>query len=888
MNDERAGIGAVLCILAATSGVAGCGGGKLVASPTTVVAVPGLARLGDYETVRFAYELMPACKLESARAEATAPPDGGWRPLDPNAIGPTRYEVVGRYLVKSSGDVTTAVALRLRSPSGKEFWVRNEPTPEPAALAVRWRCVVDDKWIATQAPKLTAKVVRLSARSLGCNAITPILGGQDDLTFLPYTVAGLRLVAGEPPTRVEAVDGRQGPIAVGVRLEADGGQKRLTVATGDFDRCFEPADEAPPPPDEAQALVDWLAASTPDALSPPRASLEAVEAVTGIRASLCLKDDLLGRTHHECRAPVRRIAARGGKGPFGPSVLELSRERVADAFHLVDGKLVSPVDAVRVLAAVRLPNLPAEGAFARAFRRALEESAKDPAKKLQRGLRGFRLLLEGDLGKGVAPTHSVSIALQYSIPDVQVATEKRTHKYVAGKKKLHNEAFDKAKRDLDLAKNELESAKHEVKMIEQAASHAASASEQGCKQAAGGGLFGALLGAACGGAVSGTGGAAARSHLTSAQQKLASAEAKLKSTPEELEVDDEQTFEYEAKIYHRRGEATASVTITSGASAQGQPLLTTSVGVPFDAADVEIPDDPQHKLQGKKALPPSADDAQATLARALVPVVDEVIVKWGAQRQVGGDIAEMVPGTRPWMVAVARRAASERNVKLLSDLLESRTELLARGSMDYAVKMPADADRRCFVLAAIPLDAGANADVELQYAQRAGASRSRVLARDARPEADAAVEVCNLPAGSYAARVKLVGKAAQSKGVLVALFDSTPGGPTADDSRSASRGIPTRARRGEEMALDGEGVVRFRGTNDQVVVGRVGDRDGDGIDDDKDRCPYDPETRNGYLDEDGCPDEKPAGYAAPKGKAPEDAPSPARATETPDKPKRKR
>lgn len=32
------------------------------------------------------------------------------------------------------------------------------------------------------------------------------------------------------------------------------------------------------------------------------------------------------------------------------------------------------------------------------------------------------------------------------------------------------------------------------------------------------------------------------------------------------------------------------------------------------------------------------------------------------------------------------------------------------------------------------------------------------------------------------------------------------------------------------------------------------DRDGDGIADDKDKCPDEPETYNGYMDDDGCPD----------------------------------
>jgi hypothetical protein len=36
-----------------------------------------------------------------------------------------------------------------------------------------------------------------------------------------------------------------------------------------------------------------------------------------------------------------------------------------------------------------------------------------------------------------------------------------------------------------------------------------------------------------------------------------------------------------------------------------------------------------------------------------------------------------------------------------------------------------------------------------------------------------------------------------------------------------------------------------------------GDRDGDGVPDDLDKCPDEPETFNGYEDEDGCPDKKP-------------------------------
>jgi OOP family OmpA-OmpF porin len=37
----------------------------------------------------------------------------------------------------------------------------------------------------------------------------------------------------------------------------------------------------------------------------------------------------------------------------------------------------------------------------------------------------------------------------------------------------------------------------------------------------------------------------------------------------------------------------------------------------------------------------------------------------------------------------------------------------------------------------------------------------------------------------------------------------------------------------------------------------VRDTDGDGIFDDKDKCPKEPETKNGFEDEDGCPDKMP-------------------------------
>jgi hypothetical protein len=56
------------------------------------------------------------------------------------------------------------------------------------------------------------------------------------------------------------------------------------------------------------------------------------------------------------------------------------------------------------------------------------------------------------------------------------------------------------------------------------------------------------------------------------------------------------------------------------------------------------------------------------------------------------------------------------------------------------------------------------------------------------------------------------------------------------------------------------------------------DNDGDGILDDKDRCPNEPETQNGYQDEDGCPDTVGVAHEATPFVAPPPLPCPMNAS----------
>jgi len=59
----------------------------------------------------------------------------------------------------------------------------------------------------------------------------------------------------------------------------------------------------------------------------------------------------------------------------------------------------------------------------------------------------------------------------------------------------------------------------------------------------------------------------------------------------------------------------------------------------------------------------------------------------------------------------------------------------------------------------------------------------------------------------------------------------------------------------EDYLADAEGTARALL---EKLPGCRADRDLDGIPDSKDRCPGEPETYNGYLDEDGCPDNPPS------------------------------
>ncbi len=826
---------------------------KHVASPDTAAAA-----LRAADEIVFGFELKHVCKLQRGRGDAPAagavPKD--WDPLDPQPLANRPFKVIGKQTIEGSAlalHPTISIALQLSDERDNTvMWVRNEPAESSEVATQDWSCAYDREAVVAAMPKLRAPVVALDIASGQCTAITPIFGDVQSLGYSPYTVTGRTLFATA-----------QGPV-IGIRVEAnlELGAVALTVPSRVLDSCFVAADRPPPPPREVMALVKWLGA--PNTTDVPPISIETTEAVTGLRLDHCMRDGTGLTTHWECRNPTLGVTPSKQPGPFGPPIIYVGRNRYVDAIHFYAKRLISPADVVGVNAAVRLHATPA---VTRAFNAELDKALADPDARGRRAGNGFRLLRSSDVAGGVAATHYVDLDVTAEVPQTNATTEQRTHKYVRGKKTIPNPKYAELSTTVNTKTQEVASAKTALDNAQALAKSAGAAAgklcEQGASQAASslpfglGSIVGSAAGSACNSGAQKVAAAAEQAAFDRTTKELSDAQGALDSTPKTIQTDDEAEFPYEAKVYKRSGDATAQVTVSA---AGGQKELATSVPVHFEASDDEYPGSPEHQLTAKVAKVPNDDDVYRQLAGALIQRADEAVIKWAAQRQIGGDIGDLLPGTRSWMVAVARHAASDRSVKLLTDLLETRPEELAKPFLQYPVKMPAQSKDRCFTFAAIPMTPGVDINMVLT---RTGEDGTMDYARDRRKVADAGFELCDMPAGDYKIRITFGDKgAASSKGVLVSMFDSTPGVATTEDTIAASKGIPTQARKGEELVLNGEGIVQYVGINNKVVTGKTGDRDGDGIPDEDDRCPYDPETKNLYLDEDGCPDVLPPGWDA--------------------------
>jgi hypothetical protein len=274
------------------------------------------------------------------------------------------------------------------------------------------------------------------------------------------------------------------------------------------------------------------------------------------------------------------------------------------------------------------------------------------------------------------------------------------------------------------------------------------------------------------------GGKTPEARVADAERDLAAAEAKLAETPSVASVDEPRRWEGRARVLRRAGQATVQVAVVDARTGAAQAQATAKI--PFEASDAEIPADAAAGFPGHAAHAPTQEEAMAALADAVVAQVERALVRLSAQRSAGADLGDYAPGSRSRAAVLARHAASDRPVRLVLDALDRRPD----ARLAFPVQLPDDAKRRCFTFVATPLDG--RTDVGLSLAQQGSP-----VARDVRPAEDASFEVCALAGGAYELVASAVAPTGSpSAGVLVSVFESTPGAVGADDLTKSVKGTP--------------------------------------------------------------------------------------------------
>ena len=188
--------------------------------------------------------------------------------------------------------------------------------------------------------------------------------------------------------------------------------------------------------------------------------------------------------------------------------------------------------------------------------------------------------------------------------------------------------------------------------------------------------------------------------------------------------------------------------------------------------------DPAKGIEGKAARPPEQPQVDAAVATAVLSEIDQLLTVWMRRATASAAPAAFEPGSRAQLALLARWVASNRRVKLLSDLTEDRVELLAGGRpVEYPIAIPEGAGR-CWSFVAIP----ARASVDVNLALRAR-DTGALVARDARTAIDAGFDVCP-PPGRYLLQLSTPEGAAAGS-IAVGMFESTPGVAADPDYGSA-------------------------------------------------------------------------------------------------------
>ena len=293
---------------------------------------PGLARLAGLTQLAFAWESRPTCKLETATGDAL--PETSWEPLPTNLLAGKTLDVAGMRVHKrdNTGPVQwLAIAVR----DGTQVrWLRNAPTDDDAVAAQAWRCALGTAARDAVVKPVAQKRVRLAVGSAACTHFSPVLGGPEDLSILPYDVGEASVFA--PPT-LAAASAKSGDLGVflGIRLKAAKGDGQLTVRSDNLAACFEDASDVPATAlDEAQKLARWLNDEPPDPVDTPAVS-------SAVAARRDRRDDFRLRARQRRTRRALRVrhalAARGLRRRTARWAIrsEMVRERTVDAVHVL-------------------------------------------------------------------------------------------------------------------------------------------------------------------------------------------------------------------------------------------------------------------------------------------------------------------------------------------------------------------------------------------------------------------------------------------------------------------------------------------------------------------------------------------------------------------------
>lgn len=375
----------------------------LSADATTGETIARLARVSE---VGVAFETVRRCQLEMSAGET--PETRRWAPTDSHLLIGSRLTVLDRRMHRDPAtQVEDYILLQLRDESGATFWLRNTPAPSAAELAARWRCVADLELLESGAPKLGAAQVRLTNQAPQCPYITPILGSREDLFWGTYDVVGTGLFAGPVLPNAQMLAGETG-VAVGVRLQANDGRRRLTVSSEVFDQCFVAAPTAKGA--DAELLEGWLADVVPDPAAMPEVPVTGALAATGVDLSACAAGAaVIG----SCAASVLDFVSVPGPGPFGPAHVQVTRRRVRDRWFVSGGRVLATPPPPKRVVGVKLEGLRANDPVAEAIATRLAAPSTDT----------FFQLIDPSVSEAAQPTHVVVVNIDYRMPRPRKGTE---------------------------------------------------------------------------------------------------------------------------------------------------------------------------------------------------------------------------------------------------------------------------------------------------------------------------------------------------------------------------------------------------------------------------------------------------------------------------------